>query len=160
MATITLKKSHFQGRFFLLSDGAVSNGHWALKKEVVKNALTVASIEAAMQTYAVTDTREIKSAFEQIGPSGELHEWTATAYLNDLGKTVARVFQSTKTGELAGLDVRYLDIMGLNEKYASVYGETPTKPFVNAPTLADAVFIIMPVRIDALPVVKEPASNA
>lgn len=151
MSTITLKKSHFRGRFFLMSDGSVTNGHWALKKEVIKNALTVASVDAAIQTYAVTYAKDIESTFEQVGPSGELHEWTGTAFLNDLGRTVARIFKSTKTGELVGLDVRYLEIMGLNEKRASVYGAENAKPFVNAPTLADSVFIIMPDLIDALP---------
>ena len=148
---VTLKKEHFGDCFFLLSGGVVSNGHWAIKPEVVKNAALVASVDAAKQAFGVSRAKEIASTFEQIGPSGELHEWAATAFLNDLGRTVARVFQSTKTGEFVGLDRRYLAILDRDAKGASMYGVAPGKPFVNAPTLADAVFLVMPVRIDAFP---------
>lgn len=152
MSTVTLKKSHFSGHVFLMSDGAVSNGHWALKKEAIKNATMVSSLDAVTEAFGLTNTQAVARTFEQLGLSGELHEWTATKFLNDTDEITARIFQSTKTGEFVGLDVRYLAILDLDTCHASVYGSERNKPFVNAPTLADSVFLIMPVRLDPFPV--------
>ena len=95
-------------------------------------------------------------ASESIAPSGKIHEWTATAFLFQAGYNIARIFRSTETVELAGIDRRFLALFKEDALYASIYGTGPTFPFLfGGETVEKAVAIFMPIRLDPLP--REPA---
>jgi hypothetical protein len=144
--TVTLKKSHFAGQLRVMSD-SVSNGQWAIRKTAVKNAVIFASAELARQSLGIDDARDMEnSTFKTIFPGGELHEWKATKFCYVADRIQARMFQSVKTGELAGIDMKILDVIGLTDECASVFGVDPLKPFVNAATREDATFVAMPYR--------------
>jgi hypothetical protein len=151
-ATVTLKKTHFQGQLLVMSDG-VSNGRWAIRKTAIVNAAIFATAKLAGQSLGIADAKDLKTGMDLIMPRGEIHEWKATKYLYSERKDkVARVFQSTKTGEFAGIDVKILTIIGLaDDAYATLYGVGPNKPFVNATTIDEATFVAMPYRIEAFP---------
>ncbi len=150
--TVTLKKSHFAERQLIVMSDSVSNGQWAIRKTAVKNAVIFANAELARQSLGIDDARDMENnTFETISPGGELHEWKATKFCYVAKWKQARVFQSVKTGELAGIDMKVLDVIGLTDERASVFGVDPLKPFVNAATRDDATFVAMPCRIAPFP---------
>lgn len=154
MRTHTLKKSHFGDRIVILSDGSVSNGLWAMRKSAIANADVFVNPDTAGAAMGIRDARSTRSIFETIATSGEIHEWTPTHFCQvDLHIRV-RIFQSTKTGKFAGVDVKILAVAGLEEK--SIYGVDPAQPFMDANTVEKATFIAMPYRIYPFPVVEEP----
>jgi hypothetical protein len=149
--TVTLKKSHFAGRLRVMSD-SVSNGYWAIRKTAVKNAVIFASAELAGQSLGIDEAHDMENGtFETFFPGGELHEWKATKFCYVADRIQARMFQSVKTGELAGIDMKILDVIGLTDERASVFGVDPLKPFVNAATRDAATFVAMPCRIEPFP---------
>lgn len=147
----TLRKAHFSsGRIYLMPD-AVSSGHWAMLKTAVKNAAAFTSKETAIAALGIDNVSETDQQFSTFTLGGELHAWQATKFIYSHGKTYARIFKSDKIGEFAGIDVKILAIIGGEGELFTMYGASPDKPFVNAPTVADSIFIAMPFMIEPFP---------
>lgn len=151
MNPVTLKKPHFNGNdVLIMADGAISDGYWAIRSGAVKNAAAFTTPEVAAAALGLNG-RTVSQVFDDIAPSGDLHQWTATRWVCAYARVEARVFQSTETGEFAGIARRILAIAGLDEPFVCVFGKDPKAPFMDAATITDAVFIAMPFKIEPFP---------
>jgi len=157
--SVTLKRSDFRNETAYLIEGGISNGKWAIRTGAVSNAAlfkTEALTKAFVGDIGSGAIAKTHASFESIAPGGQLHEWTATPFLFEAGSGTARIFRSTKTGELTGIDRRFLALFREDRRFASLYGRGPKYPFLfGGKTIKEAAAIFMPMVLDLLP--REPA---
>jgi hypothetical protein len=157
MHPIKLKKAHFNGNYILMSDGSISNGHWALRKTAIENYPLVCSIDVAA-AFGIPGGRDADtSTFETLAPTAELTEWAALAWVWNIDEksTNVRVFRN-EAGELATFDARYLRMIDADQVDAKLYGHDPHAPFVDAATISESSLILMPTRIEITSLIVQP----
>lgn len=155
MNLITLPKNLKPFRITLFPD-YISDGHWAIKKSVLKNAAFFTSVETTKAYFpkATVTQNESNIAIEQvntnIGPSPDY--FTATKYLESNDKRMYRFFVNAITGALTQFDCDYLKLFTLkgfplDSQNGALWGSAKgaCRDTHNA---EDMTFLILPVRFE------------
>jgi len=160
MKPVTLAAKHFgsKGARCTLLPDAVSNGHWAIKREYIANAPLFATVDTAQAAFPGLTVHDMPNgSFKAVSPSGTLRPWTVLPWSYENHNGTFRLL-ADEAGELASINAKYLAIIGF-EIGSTLYGSSPRNPFIDAPTSEDAGAIFMPFRLPALPVPPAPAEK-
>jgi hypothetical protein len=149
MDKVRLKRADFggvDGRAFLLGDGAVSNGHWAIRRRAVRNADRFERRERAAEFLGYADVGPVTATFDESAKAGAPTPWARTEFLHQAWPESPRVrlYRNQHTGELAGLDERYVTLAGSPE---TLWATDAASPFRDGARVDEADFLCMPVRL-------------
>lgn len=110
----------------VLFPGYVSNGHWAIKKTRVSNAVVFSTQEIAESYFPsryIVRSSESDGAIQSINSKIESPQlYTATRYVESKNRGSFRFFANAETGELAQFDCAYLKLLGLDHVDARLFG--------------------------------------
>jgi len=147
------------GKNLLVSDGWISNRHWAIKRGHVteKSSVKTATVEAAQATFPGVEAVELPqySMDSILGGVGSGQYRATDALVDCEGGKVARIYVSLDPGKFSFLVLNneYLVGMGGGEIPTTMFAEVPkgVGAFVDRPAAdmdTDPSMIIMPMRGD------------
>jgi hypothetical protein len=152
--TVRLSAKAFPMGQVALTPSWISNGHWAVRRNVVANREHFATREAVCATFRATraTVREGPDQTLVKGVSGfAVHAWHATDEVREVHTSrdhySVRIFASENGTGVAGFNTEYLELFGMNTASAVLYGATPDRPFRDAKRFKWSAFVIMPVRL-------------
>lgn len=130
----------------------VSNGHWAVAKARLTNAPLFAdetSVEAYLKGKPHIRTQIADETIHQINTSIQApKKYTATKFVQEIGKTECRIFRCAETGDLAQFDRSYLALFQLDQVDSVLWGTSNKTTFRDTEDAEDMSFLVMPARMD------------
>lgn len=151
-ARYKLPKNIGKGQTVYLFPSYVSNGHWAIAKARLTNAPLFAdetSVKAYLKGKPHIRTQIADDRIHQINTSIQApKKYTATKFVQEVGKTEYRIFRCAETGDLAQFDRSYLALFELDQVDSVLWGTSDKTTFRNTEAAEDMSFLVMPVRMD------------
>jgi len=130
----------------------VSNGHWAVAKARLTNAPLFAdetSVEAYLKGKPHIHTQIADERIHQINTSIQApKKYTATKFVQVLGRVEYRIFRCAETGDLAQFDRSYLALFELDYVDSVLWGTSDKTTFRDTEDAEDMSLIVMPARMD------------
>lgn len=130
----------------------VSNGHWAIAKARLTNAPLFAdetSVKAYLKGEPDIRTQIADDRIHQINTSIQApKKYTATKFVQEVGKTEYRIFRCAETGDLAQFDRSYLALFELDQVDSVLWGTSDKPTFRDTEVAEDMSLIVMPARMD------------
>jgi hypothetical protein len=145
---VTLRPGDFYSAC-AVGQGWISNGHWLLRLERVKNAADYADVETAQRSLgrrgALVRMGTIdQPALAKILTNGDAQPWVTTAFLFD-NRTQSRILRNGE--QIAAIDNHYLRLVDLHRSGITLYSAAPDRPFRDAADAQAATFVVMPLRL-------------
>ncbi len=130
----------------------VSNGHWAVAKARLTNAPLFAdetSVEAYLKGKPTIRTQIADDRIHQINKAIQApKKYTATKFVQGVGKTEYCIFRCSDTGDLAQFDRSYLALFQLDQVDSVLWGTSDKTAFRDTEGTEDMSLLIMPARMD------------
>lgn len=130
----------------------VSNGHWAVAKARLTNAPLFAdetSVEAYLKGKSHIRTQTVDDQIHSINKAIDApKKYTATKFVQEVGKTECRIFRCSDTGDLAQFDRSYLALFLLDQVDSVLWGTSDKTTFRDTEDAEDMSLLIMPTRMD------------
>lgn len=130
----------------------VSNGHWAVAKARLTNAPLFAdesSVTAYLKGKPTIRTQIADDSNHQINKAIQApKKYTATKFVQEVGKTEYRIFRCSDTGDLAQFDRSYLALFLLDQVDSVLWGTSDKTTFRDTEDAEDMSLLIMPARMD------------
>ncbi len=130
----------------------VSNGHWVIAKSRLTNAPLFAdetSVKAYLKGKPDIRTQIADERIYQINTSIQApKKYTATTFVQGVGKTEYRIFRCSDTGDLAQFDRSYLALFQLDQVVSVLWGTSDKTAFRDTEAAEDMTLVIMPARMD------------
>ena len=141
-----------KGQTVYLFPSYVSNGHWAIAKARLTNAPLFAdetSVEAYLKGKLHIRTQIADDYIHQINTSIQApKKYTATKFVQEVGKTECRIFRCAETGDLAQFNRSYLALFELDQVDSVLWGTSDKSTFRDTEDAEDMSLIVMPARMD------------
>lgn len=130
----------------------VSNGYWAVAKARLTNAPLFAdesSVKAYLKGKSLIHTQIADERIHQINTAIQApKKYTATKFVQEVGKTEYRIFRCVETGALAQFDRSYLALFLLDQVDSVLWGTSDKTAFRDTEAAEDMSFLVMPARMD------------
>ena len=141
-----------KGQTVSLFPSYVSNGHWAVAKARLTNAPLFAdetSVKAYLKGKPTIRTQIADDRIHQINKAIQApKKYTATTFVQGVGKTEYRIFRCSDTGDLAQFDRSYLALFQLDQVVSVLWGTSNKTTFRDTEGTEDMSLLIMPARMD------------
>ena len=141
-----------KGKTVYLFPSYVSNGHWAIAKARLTNAPLFAdetSVKAYLKGKPDIRTQIADDHIHQINTSIQApKKYTATKFVQEVGKTEYRIFRCAETGGLAQFDRSYLALFELDQVDSVLWGTSDKTAFRDTEDAEDMSLIVMLARMD------------
>lgn len=130
----------------------VSNGHWVIAKSRLTNAPLFAdetSVKAYLKGKPDIRTQIADDHIHQINKHIQApKKYTATKFVQVLGRTEYRIFRCADTGDLAQFDRSYLALFELDQVDSVLWGTSDKTTFRDTDVAVNMSFLVMPARMD------------
>ena len=140
------------GKTVSLFPSYVSDGAWAVAKARLTNAPLFAdetSVKAYLKGKPHIRTQIADDRIHQINKSIQApKKYTATKFVQEVGKIEYRIFRCMETGDLAQFDRGYLALFLLDQVDSVLWGTSDKTAFRDTEDAEDMSLIVMPARMD------------